>query len=190
MSAKAPLQMPNSDPLQHHIITRHSHTSRDGDLTTQKTAPPDSTKGVCVSVGAEGKRDCLPSPGECALLRLAVGQRRWHLLLSCQGTSLQRLPWDPCKGVKRASQKEPVHGILLQTGPPWRRSCLPMCGEVSSTLGGATVGLRCQDPAGAAPHRVPAQGWDSAPSFYVPQWRGHCLQAALLVTTVHKALSS
>lgn len=71
---------------------------------------------ACAGGGGEGEEGLPPLPwGATRLLRLVVGQRQPHILLFCQGASLQGLPQGPTEGVRSASQKL-VRGILLQAG--------------------------------------------------------------------------
>lgn len=126
MSSKAPCRCPTQAVFST-VSLLGTYTLPEMGISphTRQLFYPDSTNGVHVSVGVEGRRDCLLSLGECTLLRLAhsgLGQRQQHLLLSCQGTSLQGLPQSLCEGVRRAS----VQGILLQAGASLEAE-LPAC---------------------------------------------------------------
>lgn len=121
--------------------------------------------------GGEERLSSLPWGIRLALarpLRLAVGQKQWHLRLSCWGTSLQRLPRRPCEGVRRASEKEPVHRILLQAGPPWRWSCLPVCGGSQLHPWRRYRGSRLPGPRWGSPSQDSCSGLGLCPKLLCP----------------------
>jgi len=66
---------PSSVPCHYQAL---AHLRRRGSHPLQDSySLPDPTKGVRVSVGVEGTRDCLPSPGEPTSLRLAHSGWWW-----------------------------------------------------------------------------------------------------------------
>lgn len=148
------LQTPISDPLQCRLITGHARTSRDGALTThtQGSCSLLTPWEVCTCVwgwrGAEvaslplGNPPCPGSPTQAG-----SGAKVTPYPVFLPGNFPPRLPQGLCEGARSASEKTPVGGILLQVGPPWRQSCLPVSWEVSSTLDGAAAeGLRMLGP--------------------------------------------
>lgn len=173
-----------------------AHSQRQGSY--HFTRHPDRAEGVHVGVGVEGRRGCLPSPGERPRSRLPTqasggAETTPYILLSCQGTSLQGLPQGPSEGVRSASEnsRNPPPGWGL---PGDRAAC--QCAGKSAQL--STV-LRCRGFQGVktqlgAPYHqgAPAQQSrrkalaETASNFCVTHSLGYCLQEALLVTTSTK----
>lgn len=185
---------PRPSSVQYHYQAL-AHSQRQGSY--HFTRHPDHVEGVHVGVGVEGRRGCLPSPGEPPCSRLPTQARGRaettpYILLSCQGTSLQGLPQGPSEGVRMLLR---IHGILLQAGASLETE-LP-----ASVLGSQLNCLQCccrgfQDvktQLGAPYHQgTPAQQSrrktlaETASNFCVTHSLGYCLQEALLVTTSTK----
>lgn len=117
------------------------HTLRDKDLTTPQGSYSILTLWMVCMWGGSGGEGRLPllrwgthlTP--TYPLRLVVGQRQPHILLSFQGTSLQGLPQGPSEGARSASENSwnpPPGGASLETEPPVsvlgsQLNCLQCC---------------------------------------------------------------
>lgn len=121
---QGPLQMPNPALFSTMSLpgTRTPPATGISPLERQLLYP-DSMKGVCVSVGVEGRRARLPCPGESTLFwlahGLALGQR-----LSCGEPPCRDSPRACATGGEGLLGRRLFKASSSWLGPRWRQSCL------------------------------------------------------------------
>lgn len=150
--AKPPPAVPQPRPssVQYHYQAFAHSQGQGSHHFTRQLLHPDPMEGVHVGVGVEGRLPLLPWRTHLTPtypLRLVVGQRQPHILLSFQGTSLQGLPQGPSEGARSASENSwnPPPGWGL---PGDRASC--QCAGKSAQLSTSLLQRvsGCEDPAG------------------------------------------